>query len=170
MEEKVYSRSVNKLNLTAHVVDKKDLRRLFTNRELQGVMDIDNWVQCDLCKRWRMLPPQVDVENLPDKWFCSMNVYDKPRSNCDAVERDAAFYDKLFHQESSNGEANQQQSDLEPEKTSHDIMKKTQRDVILQQLLADFESTTSNRKKRKSKMSLISKYYFHDSLVGERVQ
>ena len=34
------------------------------------------WVQCDKCQKWRLLPSFVDSTSLPDKWFCSMNVYD----------------------------------------------------------------------------------------------
>ncbi|CAH1773223.1 unnamed protein product, partial [Owenia fusiformis] len=32
-----------------------------------------NWVQCDLCNKWRKLPPGVNTSELPDKWFCSRN-------------------------------------------------------------------------------------------------
>ncbi|XP_054888271.1 MORC family CW-type zinc finger protein 3a isoform X2 [Poeciliopsis prolifica] len=32
-----------------------------------------NWVQCDGCLRWRKLPDGIDVNKLPEKWFCSLN-------------------------------------------------------------------------------------------------
>ena len=44
MEEKVYSRSVNKTNLAARVIDQKDPQRNFTQQELVDIMAIDNWV------------------------------------------------------------------------------------------------------------------------------
>jgi len=45
MEEKVYSRSVNKTNLAARVIDQKDPKRNFSERELNDIMSIDNWVR-----------------------------------------------------------------------------------------------------------------------------
>ncbi|KAK5617728.1 hypothetical protein CRENBAI_001137 [Crenichthys baileyi] len=32
-----------------------------------------NWAQCDDCLRWRKLPDGIDINRLPDKWFCFMN-------------------------------------------------------------------------------------------------
>ncbi|CAH8326399.1 unnamed protein product [Eruca vesicaria subsp. sativa] len=32
----------------------------------------DNWVGCDKCGKWRLLPYGVLVEDLPKKWMCSM--------------------------------------------------------------------------------------------------
>lgn len=32
-----------------------------------------NWVQCDECLKWRKLPDGIDMNKLPDKWFCRMN-------------------------------------------------------------------------------------------------
>ena len=46
MEEKVYSRCVNKASLAARVIDQKDPKRNFTSRELSNIMAIDNWVSC----------------------------------------------------------------------------------------------------------------------------
>lgn len=45
MEEKVYSRSVNKTSLAARVIDQKDPKRNFTQRELSDIMAIDTWVR-----------------------------------------------------------------------------------------------------------------------------
>ncbi|EDO43382.1 predicted protein [Nematostella vectensis] len=33
----------------------------------------DNWVQCDKCKKWRMLSNNTDPSDLPEKWFCWLN-------------------------------------------------------------------------------------------------
>ena len=43
---------------------------------------MSTWVQCDLCDKWRRLPPGEEYENLPDKWFCSMNP-DGLRNTCE---------------------------------------------------------------------------------------
>ncbi|KAL2345391.1 hypothetical protein Fmac_006676 [Flemingia macrophylla] len=32
----------------------------------------DNWVQCDKCHKWRLLPVGTNPDNLPDNWLCSM--------------------------------------------------------------------------------------------------
>lgn len=45
------------------------------------------WVQCDACSKWRILPSDVKVSSLPNLWYCHMNVYDPKRSTCDAPEQ-----------------------------------------------------------------------------------
>jgi len=45
------------------------------------------WVQCDACKKWRVLPDNVKASSLPDLWYCRMNIYDPKRSNCEAPEQ-----------------------------------------------------------------------------------
>lgn len=32
----------------------------------------DNWVQCDRCHKWRLLPAGKNPDSLPEKWLCSM--------------------------------------------------------------------------------------------------
>jgi hypothetical protein len=32
----------------------------------------DNWVQCDRCHKWRLLPAGTNPDSLPEKWLCSM--------------------------------------------------------------------------------------------------
>lgn len=44
------------------------------------------WVQCDKCKKWRIIPSEV-VGSLPDRWFCENNVWDQKRANCDAPQQ-----------------------------------------------------------------------------------
>jgi hypothetical protein len=44
------------------------------------------WVQCNTCDKWRALPKTVDLETLPDVWYCALNVWDPKRMNCDAPE------------------------------------------------------------------------------------
>ncbi|KAG7374060.1 CW-type zinc finger domain containing protein [Nitzschia inconspicua] len=45
------------------------------------------WVQCDSCAKWRILPDDVKVSSLPNLWYCHMNVYDPKRCSCDAPEQ-----------------------------------------------------------------------------------
>ncbi|KAL4558822.1 hypothetical protein LXL04_037025 [Taraxacum kok-saghyz] len=32
----------------------------------------EDWVCCDKCEKWRLLPPGVNPSNLPEKWLCSL--------------------------------------------------------------------------------------------------
>lgn len=47
----------------------------------------DPWVQCDRCHKWRHLPATVNLESLPEQWFCELNYYDEKRNHCDAPEQ-----------------------------------------------------------------------------------
>ena len=42
------------------------------------------YVACDMCNKWRMLPPHITASSLPDKWTCSMNSWDKTQAFCSA--------------------------------------------------------------------------------------
>ena len=45
-----------------------------------------NWVQCDRCQKWRLLPMLVDASKLPDNWYCDMNRWDTEHNSCSAPE------------------------------------------------------------------------------------
>ncbi|EOA15921.1 hypothetical protein CARUB_v10004015mg [Capsella rubella] len=44
-------------------------------------LDLDNWVQCDSCQTWRLLPLGYS-EKLPDKWLCSMQTWLPGMNHC----------------------------------------------------------------------------------------
>ena len=46
------------------------------------------WVQCDACRKWRIIPSSV-VETLGQKWFCSDNIYDPKHASCEAPQQTA---------------------------------------------------------------------------------
>jgi hypothetical protein len=48
--------------------------------------DDAQWVQCDSCSKWRIIPGRV-VATLPKQWYCADNTYDSKRSSCDAPEQ-----------------------------------------------------------------------------------
>jgi len=175
MEEKVYSRQVNKTNLSARVVDHLMPERTFTSQELSDIMKLDTWVQCDRCDKWRMLSMYEDVENLPDKWFCEMNTYDKARSHCSAKERSKEWYVNFWLQQmdgTTSGVTNEGtslgQESLDVKEDSSKL-EKTKRDLILTRLLAFKKEVSSDEEKdvkdKTSPSSLISKYYFDDRLL-----
>ncbi|CAH0475398.1 unnamed protein product [Peronospora belbahrii] len=54
----------------------------------------DDWVQCDKCQKWRRLPNQVNVSELPAIWYCKMNRWDKHHNKCAAQEEKLVVYMK----------------------------------------------------------------------------
>jgi hypothetical protein len=74
--------------------EKSDLK-LFSSAERKGKPRDDasddeddrEWVQCDNCLKWRILPSNVQTSKLPKHWYCEMNVYDQFRNTCDAPEQ-----------------------------------------------------------------------------------
>jgi hypothetical protein len=69
MEEKIYKKAVNKTNLGNRVIDSKCFLRQFSKKEVGDLSSLNDWVQCDDCEKWRMLPSwsSVDATELPDK-------------------------------------------------------------------------------------------------------
>ncbi|CAH8328308.1 unnamed protein product [Eruca vesicaria subsp. sativa] len=55
-------------------------RTVFVSRQTG---ELEQWVQCDACAKWRRLP--VDTL-LPPKWLCSDNLLDTGRSSCSAPD------------------------------------------------------------------------------------
>jgi hypothetical protein len=47
MEEKIFSRSMNKSGIAARVIDLKFPERNFSKRELAEIKTTDSWAQCD---------------------------------------------------------------------------------------------------------------------------
>ncbi|XP_033106039.1 MORC family CW-type zinc finger protein 3-like [Anneissia japonica] len=52
------------------------------------------WVQCDKCSKWRKLPDSVDPDQLPERWFCSMNK-DTSQNNCNVPQEAEDSDDEL---------------------------------------------------------------------------
>lgn len=47
---------------------------------------VENWAQCENCKKWRRLPLNVDTDQLPETWVCSLNVWDPVYNSCNVPE------------------------------------------------------------------------------------
>ncbi len=71
--------------------------KLSTSDRLQSTVDegmpaqaVANWVQCEdpKCNKWRKLPWHVDVDLLPEKFYCKDNIWNPNRQTCDATEDD----------------------------------------------------------------------------------
>ncbi|KAI9119425.1 hypothetical protein K1719_010100 [Acacia pycnantha] len=46
----------------------------------------ENWVQCDKCQKWRLLPLGTNPESLPEKWLCSMLNWLPDMNRCSVSE------------------------------------------------------------------------------------
>ena len=46
---------------------KKTKKEIPTKDETVNV-NIVNWAQCDKCKNWRIIPENVDISTLPNRW------------------------------------------------------------------------------------------------------
>lgn len=76
---------------------KQGKSRMSTSDRLQSTVDegmpaqaVANWVQCENpnCLKWRKLPWHVDVDLLPEKFFCKDNVWNPKCQSCDTPEDD----------------------------------------------------------------------------------
>ena len=49
---------------------------------------VSNWVQCEnpKCQKWRKVPWHVDVNMLPEQFFCKDNIWNPKSASCDAPE------------------------------------------------------------------------------------
>ncbi|KAL3942197.1 MAG: hypothetical protein SGBAC_003576 [Bacillariaceae sp.] len=63
-------------------------RNVPTESPRSTTKDDDNveWVQCEKCEKWRKLPPYMAADELPDKWYCSLNTWNEASASCDAAE------------------------------------------------------------------------------------
>ncbi|KAK4766934.1 hypothetical protein SAY86_014685 [Trapa natans] len=48
----------------------------------------ENWVCCDKCEKWRLLPVGKDPKNLPKKWLCSMLDWLPGKNRCSVSEEE----------------------------------------------------------------------------------
>lgn len=44
------------------------------------------WVQCDSCKKWRTVPKDIDLNTMPERWYCEMNTWDATFASCSVDE------------------------------------------------------------------------------------
>ncbi|XP_067897248.1 MORC family CW-type zinc finger protein 3a [Heterodontus francisci] len=114
------------------------------------------WAQCDGCLKWRKLPVGIDPDELPDKWFCSMNPDPQFRS-CSVPEEPeepaevTPSYEKTYKkQEQKKREKNRQQ-----------FMDQDKQKCLEEQLKRKEQELQEERKKRRQNVDLqniIQKY------------
>lgn len=52
----------------------------------QEAKDEAKWVQCDSCKKWRTVPKNIDLNSMPERWYCKMNTWDSVYASCAVAE------------------------------------------------------------------------------------
>lgn len=57
----------------------------------------ENWVCCDRCEKWRLLPPRVGTEQLPTKWRCKMLDWLPGMNNCSVTEEQTTNATQALH-------------------------------------------------------------------------
>ncbi|KAK7412954.1 hypothetical protein VNO78_04742 [Psophocarpus tetragonolobus] len=69
----------------------------------------EDWVCCDSCQRWRLLPTGMKPEHLPEKWLCSMLNWLPGMNSCNFSEDETtkALY-SLYQMPISEGQNNTQ--------------------------------------------------------------
>ncbi|RYR71761.1 hypothetical protein Ahy_A02g005981 isoform C [Arachis hypogaea] len=69
----------------------------------------DNWVQCDRCHKWRLLPAGTNPDSLPEKWLCSMLDWLPDMNRCNVSEDDTTkALITLYQVPPHNGQSNVQ--------------------------------------------------------------
>jgi hypothetical protein len=165
MEEKVYSRAVNKISLGNRVIDGKKLHRCFEKREINSLSKVDDWVECVKCRKWRMFPPDhtEDIANLPDNWYCAlMNKYDvRMKLTCSFEERDSVWYYQHFKKPNERiATMGTIHTEVTSKLSTAESKKLVERDEVLKNVLSITSSSDSLN-------SIVTKHYFHDTLLTD---
>lgn len=85
-ESNIY-RILKELDADDKVSSKKNPNGLLSSLDRgRPAQAVSTWVQCEDCLKWRKIPWQVDVDLLPDKFYCRDNVWNTAASSCDAPE------------------------------------------------------------------------------------
>ncbi|KAE8711932.1 Tetratricopeptide repeat-like superfamily protein [Hibiscus syriacus] len=69
-----------------HLTDKTLASQTTELTAAAPVLIEENWVQCDRCHKWRLLPFDTRPEQLPEKWLCSMLNWLPGMNRCDISE------------------------------------------------------------------------------------
>ncbi|KAE9594249.1 putative transcription factor & chromatin remodeling CW-Zn family [Lupinus albus] len=58
----------------------------------------EDWVCCDSCHKWRLLPTCIKPEELPENWLCSMQNWLPGKNRCDISEEETTNALHAFYQ------------------------------------------------------------------------
>ncbi|XWS08617.1 hypothetical protein CRYUN_Cryun40dG0017200 [Craigia yunnanensis] len=71
-----------------HLTDKTLASQTAASAATASVVIQENWVQCDHCHKWQILPFDTRPEQLPEKWLCSMLNWLPRMNRCDISEEE----------------------------------------------------------------------------------
>jgi hypothetical protein len=116
------------------------------------------WIQCDECSKWRSIPPStgIDIDSLPEKWFCYMNTWDEARNKCDVPEEDYQAVDPLavIPGDELGGEIPQQQQQQQQRQQQQQLQQQhqqQQQQVVIERTLNSAVKNRANKEKRAKK-------------------
>ncbi|CAL0334939.1 unnamed protein product [Lupinus luteus] len=70
------------------VVENKHAPEMITSTVAAPQLIAEHWVSCDSCLKWRLLPTGIKLEQLPEKWVCSMLNWLPGMNWCDISEEE----------------------------------------------------------------------------------
>ncbi|KAL8047692.1 hypothetical protein ABFS82_07G016800 [Erythranthe guttata] len=124
----------------------------------------ENWVGCDRCEKWRLLPNGRSADQLPDKWVCSMLDWLPGMNSCDISQDDttnATHALFLVHvpdnQHHNQGHVDGTLPGVIPASALH-----------FDQNHHDFASDQMNKKKLKAKQDIVSTSDPARSIIGKK--
>jgi hypothetical protein len=92
---------------------KKKKKRKNDENDSENSEDDRQWVQCDNCGKWRILPSTVKLSSLPKHWYCDMNIYDPKRMSCTASEQTPKQVAKEYKRAKKRARQRLEQSSLD---------------------------------------------------------
>jgi len=121
-------------------------------------VDDRQWVQCDSCGKWRILPSEVKVSSLPKHWYCHLNTYDPKRNHCGAPEQTA----KQANKEWRKARKRAKQQRLEEPKEAADVPIEAPQEVEKDEPMI----TISPKSGKGKKIKRVSPIFSEDSIPG----
>jgi hypothetical protein len=74
---------------------------LQADKEGAPTQAVSNWVQCENpdCMKWRKLPWHINLDDLPENFLCSNNIWNPRSSSCESAEDswDVSYVKIIFH-------------------------------------------------------------------------
>lgn len=49
--------------------------------------ELQKWIQCSKCEKWRKVPYGLDDRDIPEEWQCKDNVWDAQYNSCDVQQQ-----------------------------------------------------------------------------------
>jgi hypothetical protein len=159
MEEKIYSRGVNKTGLSYLVIDERTIERHFNEKELADLMETLCWVQCVKCSKWRCLGDISVATDLPEDWDCAMNP-DVDNNSCQDDEKDQLWYERMF-----SGVAMDQEGEEKKKKKKKKGKQAAEAKSTKVGAVDPLTSQLLDLTMRDSGTCIVAKHYLHDHML-----